>query len=192
MIDIKSDIEDEDMLAKAQIVLDTLVPWEREVRTVGGAWYLARIQPYRTLDNVIDGVVLTFTDISQRIEDEAAIRNAKALAENIVNTVREPLIVLDGTLQVISASRSFYRIFQTTPENTVGHPLYELGDRQWDIPALRELLETILPRDQSFDGYLVEHDFPAIGHHKMLLNARRIVSNTGDTQLILLAMESLA
>ncbi|MDO8292108.1 MAG: chemotaxis protein CheB [Gallionella sp.] len=192
LIDIKSDIQDEDLLAKAQTVLDSLVPWEREVRTVGGAWYLARIQPYRTLDNVIDGVVLTFTDISQRIEDEAAIRNAKALAENIVNTVREPLIVLDGTLQVISASRSFYRIFQTTPENTVGHPLYELGDRQWDIPALRELLETILPRDQSFDGYLVEHDFPAIGHHKMLLNARRIVSNTGDTQLILLAMESLA
>jgi len=192
LIDIKSDIEDEDLLAKAQAVLDTLVPWEREVRTVGSAWYLARIQPYRTLDNVIDGVVLTFTDISQRIEDEAAIRNAKALAENIVNTVREPLIVLDGTLQVISASRSFYRIFQTTPENTVGHPLYELGDRQWDIPALRELLETILPRDQSFDGYLVEHDFPAIGHHKMQLNARRIVSNTGDTQLILLAMESLA
>ena len=192
LIDIKSDIEDEDLLAKAQTVLDTLVPWEREVRTVGGTWYLARIQPYRTLDNVIDGVVLTFTDISQRIEDEAAIRNAKALAENIVNTVREPLIVLDGTLQVISASRSFYRIFQTTPENTVGHPLYELGDRQWDIPALRELLETILPRDQSFDGYLVEHDFPAIGHHKMQLNARRIVSNTGDTQLILLAMESLA
>ncbi|MDP2693589.1 MAG: CheR family methyltransferase, partial [Gallionella sp.] len=192
LIDIKSDIEDEDLLSKAQTVLDTLVPWEREVRTVGGTWYLARIQPYRTLDNVIDGVVLTFTDISQRIEDEAAIRNAKALAENIVNTVREPLIVLDGDLQVISASRSFYNIFQTTPENTVGHPLYDLGDRQWDIPALRELLETILPRDQSFDGYLVEHDFPAIGHHKMLLNARRIVSNTGDTQLILLAMESLA
>jgi len=192
LTDIKSDIEGEDMLAKAQTVLDSLVPWEREVRTIGGAWYLARIQPYRTLDNVIDGVVLTFTDISQRIEAEAAIRNAKALAENIVDTVREPLVVLDAALQVISASRSFYRIFQTTPENTVGHLLYELGDHQWDIPKLRELLETVLPRDQSFEGYVVEHDFPAIGHYKMQLNARRIASNTGDTQLILLAMERVA
>jgi two-component system CheB/CheR fusion protein len=74
----------------------------------------------------------------------------------------------------------------------VGRPLYELGNHQWDIPALRELLETILPRDQSFDGYAVEHDFPAIGRRKMLLNARRIVGNKGETQLILLAIETSA
>jgi two-component system CheB/CheR fusion protein len=71
----------------------------------------------------------------------------------------------------------------------VGRPLYELGNRQWDIPALRELLETVLPRDRSFDGYAVEHDFPVIGWRKMLLSAHRIVGKTGDTQLILLAME---
>jgi len=191
LIDIKSDIEGEDLLTRAQTVLDTLVPWEREVRAVGGAWYVARIQPYRTLDNVIDGVVLTFTDISQRIKAEAAIRDAQALAENIVNTVREPLIVLDAALQVVIASRAFYQTFQATPENTVGQPLYELGNRQWDIPKLRELLETILPRDQSFEGYEVEQDFPGIGRHKMLLNARRIVGDSGDTQLILLAMEEV-
>ncbi|MDO8263937.1 MAG: chemotaxis protein CheB [Gallionella sp.] len=187
--DIKSNIEDEDLLADAQAVLDTLVPREREVRTVGGAWYLARIQPYRTLDNVIEGVVLTFADISKRVAAEAAERSARKLAEGIVDTVLEPLIVLDGKLKVISASRSFYREFKTTPEDTVGRHFYVLGNRQWDIPKLRELLETILPRDQSFEGYAVEHDFPAIGHHKMLLNARRIVGNTGDTQMILLAME---
>ncbi len=191
LADIKSNIEGADLLVEAQTVLDTLVPWEREVCAIGGAWYLARIQPYRTLDNVIDGVVLTFNDISRRIMDEAAIKNAQVLAENIVDTVREPLIVLDAKLRVISASRSFYRAFQTTPENTVGRPLYELGDHQWDIPALRELLETILPRDQDFEGYLVEHDFPAIGRRKMLLNARRIVGDSGDTQLILLAMEEV-
>ena len=189
--DIKSDIESEYLLSNAQTVLDTLVPWEREVRTTSGAWYLARIQPYRTLDNVIDGVVLTFTDISQRVEAESAKRNALALAGNIVDTVREPLIVLDAALQVVSASRSFYQAFQAAPESTVGRPFYELGNRQWDIPALRELLENILPRDQSFEGYVVEHDFPGIGHHKMLLNARRIVGQTGDTQLILLAMEEV-
>ncbi len=188
---IKSDIEGEDLLAKAQAVLDTLIPWERELRTVGGAWYLVRIQCYRTLDNVIDGVVLTFADISQRIEAEAAVRNAQVLAENIVDTVREPLVVLDAKLRVVSASRSFYRVFQSTPENTVGKPIYDLGNRQWDIPALRELLENILPRDQSFEGYAVEYDSPAIGQRKMLLNARRIVGDSGDTQLILLAMEQI-
>jgi len=189
--DIKSDVEGEDLLARAQAVLDTLVPWECEVRTLSGAWYLARIQCYRTLDNVIDGVVLTFADISQRIKAEAAARNVQGLAENIVATVREPLIVLDAKLQVVSASRSFYRVFRVTPENTVGNLFYELGNRQWNIPALRELLENILPRDQSLEDYVVEHDFPNIGQHKMLLNARRIVGDSGDTQLILLAMEEV-
>ena len=191
LADIKTNIEGEDLLARAQAVLDTLAPWERELRSAGGKYYLARIQPYRTLDNVISGVVLTFTDISQRVEAEAAIHSAQVLAENIVNTVREPLVVLDGALQVVSASRSFYRMFQVAPENTVGKTIYELGNRQWNIPELRKLLENILPGNQSFEGYAVKCDFPGVGHRNMLLNARRIVRDSGDTQLILLAMEEV-
>ena len=189
--DIKSNIEGEDLLARAQAVLDTLVPWECELRTAGDTWYLARIQCYRTLENVIDGVVLTFNDISGRIKAEAAKRDAQALAENIVDTVREPLVVLDASMQIVSASRAFYQTFQVTPENIVGKSIYELGNHQWDIPKLRELLENILPRNQSFEGYAMEHDFPGIGQRKMLLNARRIVGDSGDTQLILLAMEEV-
>jgi len=191
LADIKSDIAGEDLLAEAQSVLDTLATCEREVRTVGGAWYLARIQPYRTLDNVIEGVVLTFTDISTRVAAEAAVQEARELAEAIVDTVHEPLVVLDGALRVISASRSFYQRFQVTPGDSVGRPLYELGNRQWDIPELRDLLETILPRDQSFEGYAVEPDFPALGRRKMRLNARRIVGKRSATPLILLAMEEV-
>ena len=191
LCDIKSNIQDENLLAEAQAVLDSLTPQEHEMRTVGGAWYLARIQPYRTLENVIDGVVLTFTDISKRVAAEAAEKLALKLAEGIVDTVREPLIVLDENLKIISASRSFYRDFQTTPEDTVGRPIYSLGNQQWDIPKLRELLENILPHNQSFEGYEVEHDFPAIGHRRILLNGRRIVDNTGDTKMILLAMEKI-
>jgi len=187
--DIKSDIAGEDLLPAAQAVLDTLVPCEREVRTADGTWYLARIQPYRTLDNVIEGVVLTFADISKRVAAEAAVQAARELAEGIVDTVREPLLVLNGDLQVITASRSFYAAFQVTPQETVGRLIYDLGNRQWDIPSLRELLETILPRDFSFDGYVVEHDFPGVGRRRMLLNGRRIVGRTGDAQLILLALE---
>lgn len=191
LADIKSDIEGHDLLAEAQTVLDTLVPCECEVRTHGGAWYLTRIQPYRTLDNVIDGVVLTFTDISSRIAAEESVRDAQELAEAIIDTVREQLVVLDGTLKVVSASRSFYQCFHSTPEKTVGRPLYELGNRQWDIPQLRQLLGSILSENTSFVDYEVEHDFPSIGQRKMVLNGRRIVGKQAATKLILLAMEEV-
>ncbi|MBI5331699.1 MAG: PAS domain-containing protein [Betaproteobacteria bacterium] len=188
--DIKSDLEGEDLLTEAQTVLDTLAPREREVRTASGAWYLARIQPYRTLDNVIEGVVFTFTDISKRVAAETAVREARELAEAIVNTVREPLLVLDGELRVISASQSFYQRFQVAPGDTVGRALYELGDRAWDQPALRELLETVLPRDQSFENYAMEQRAPGAGSRRLLLNARRVVGSAAP--LILLALEEAA
>jgi len=120
---------------------------------------------------------------------EPLVEDIQNYALNIVDTVREPLLVLDGALHVISASRSYYQHFRAAPEETVGRPIYELRNHEWDIPALRELLETILPRDRSFEGYSVEQDIPAIGRPNMLLSARRIVSKSGDTQLILLAME---
>jgi two-component system CheB/CheR fusion protein len=189
--DIKSNIKEDDLLADAQTVLDSLVPCEREVSTVSGAWYLARIQPYRTLDNVIDGVVLTFTDISKRVQAEVAMKDAREFAESIVDTVREPLIVLDGTSKVISASRAFYENFKVAPQDTVGRPLFELGNHQWDIPKLRELLETELSNKQIIEGFQVEHDFPVIGQRKMLLNARRITGKTDGAQLILLAIEEV-
>lgn len=187
--DIKSDLEGDDLLARAQAVLDSLIPYECELRTDNGAWYLARIMPYRTVDNVIEGVVLTFTDISTRVATEAAVQSARELAEGIVDTVREPLLVLDGALKIVSASRSFYRTFRVTPEDTLGLPLYAVGNAQWDIPKLRELLDTILPRDRSFEDYVVEHVFPGIGQRRISLNARRIVGRSGDTPLILLAMQ---
>jgi len=188
LADIKSVLADDPLVDEAHRVLDSLASCEREVRSAGGASYLVRIQPYRTLENVIDGVVLTFTDISRRVEAEAAVTAARTLAEGIVDTVRESLVVLDGDLKVVTASRSFYRRFGTTSGETLGRRIYELGNGQWNIPALRELLETILPRDQSFEGFTVEHDFPAIGRCKMLLNARRFAGGTGPP-LILLAME---
>jgi len=190
-----------------QSVLDSLIPIEREVRTTDGAWYLARIQPYRTLDNVIEGVVLTFTPVTEfKLASEAAQRAtaelaatlqastqlARELAEGIVDTVSEPLLVLDGALQVISASRSFYQHFGVAPDETVGRKVYGLGNGQWDIPALRELLENILPQNQVMDGYVVEHDFPGLGPRRMVLNARRIVTALGNTELILLAMVAIA
>jgi two-component system CheB/CheR fusion protein len=189
--DIKSNLEGEELLTKAQSVLETLVPIEQEVHTHNGAWYLLRIQPYRTLDNIIEGVVLTFTDISKRIEAETAVQLARELAERVVDTIDAPLLVLDGDLQVVSANRAFYQYFLVTVAETVGRKIYDLGNSQWNISALRELLEIILPRDQAVEGYVVEHDFPVIGHHKIKVNARRIVGKANEPSLILLTTEDI-
>ncbi len=159
------------------------------MRSVRGAFYLTRLQPYRTLDNVIAGVVITFTDISSRVTAETAVQEARQLSENIVDTVREPLLVLDGRLQVASASRSFFQYFKVAPAETIGRVVFDLGNRQWDVPALRELLEKVLARDLVFDGYVLEHDFPVIGRRRLILNARRVVGQGGETRRILLAME---
>jgi len=95
-------------------------------------------------------------------------------SESIINTVREPLIVLDQDLRVVTVSRSFYDFFKVKPEETMGQLIYDLGNRQWDIPKLRELLEDILPKKAAFDNYEVEHNFSTIGRRVMLLNARQI------------------
>jgi two-component system CheB/CheR fusion protein len=188
--DIKSDLEGEDLIVEARAVLDSLVPREKQVQTTGNEWCLVRIMPYWTLENVIGGVVLTFTDITRLKEAEAA-RVARDYAENVVDTIREPLIILDGDLKVVSASRSFFQNFSVSPQETAGCYLYDLGNHQWNIPRLRELLETILPQNTSFNDFEVEHDFAHIGRRKMLLNARRIAGKTGETQLILLAIEDV-
>ena len=112
-------------------------------------------------------------------------------AESIIDTVREPLIVLDQELRVVSVSRSFYGVFKVKPEETVGQLIYDLGNKQWDIPKLRELLETILPQKAFFDNYEVVHDFATIGRRIMLLNARQIERGIGRAQIILLAIEDI-
>jgi len=111
--------------------------------------------------------------------------------EDIVETVREPLIVLDSDLRILSVNRSFYNSFKVTPEETIGNLIYDLGNRQWDIPRLRTLLEDILPKNNKFDDYEVEHIFSNIGHKIMLLNARRITHKEVGSQMILLAIEDI-
>lgn len=111
--------------------------------------------------------------------------------EDIVETVREPLIVLDKDLRVLSANRSFYETFRVMPGETIGNLIYDLGNRQWDIPVLRTLLEEILPENNKFDNYEVDHVFSDVGHKIMLLNARRIIHHENGSQMILLAIEDI-
>jgi chemotaxis protein methyltransferase CheR len=119
------------------------------------------------------------------------IADACALAQAIVDTVREPVVVLDKGLRVIAASRSFYSRFKVSPEDTQGRLLYTLGDGQWDIPKLRVLLEQIIPEHGVMEGYEVEHDFPNLGHRTMYLNARQVFYKEGAETTILLGIEDV-
>lgn len=189
LADISSHIHSVDLLVPAQEVLDMLIPQEVELCTVSGDWFLARLAPYRTLDNVISGVVMTFHDINSRIANERAIQAARQLAEAIVDTVIEPLLLLDHDLCVVSASRSYYRTFNTTESQTTGRRLYELNNSQWDIASLRKKLGTILEDDTSFDGFEVTHHLTGTRPQTIILNARRVSGEGARPHLILLAMQ---
>ncbi len=124
-------------------------------------------------------------------EQFTAIADAWALAQGIVDTVREPVLVLDKDLRVIAASRSFYSAFKVSPEDTKGNLLYALGDGQWDIPKLRVLLDKIIPEQGVMEGYEVEHDFPGLGTRTICLNARQVFYEGGAGTTILLGMEDV-
>jgi PAS domain S-box-containing protein len=136
------------------------------------------------------GVVLIFRDITERRRSEQLVETAREYAESIVTTVREPLLVLDAQLHVRSANPSFYQNFRVTPGETEGRFIYDLGDGQWNIPALKTLLEEIIPLNNSFDDWQVDHDFEHIGRKTMLLSARRFPPE-GKYELILLAIEDI-
>ena len=110
----------------------------------------------------------------------------------MVDTVREPLVALDGELRVIAANGAFYRLFQADIGTTVGQSFFALGNRQWDIPLLREMLEKVLPQNSQVDDFVLEHDFPKNGRKKMIVNARRIFRDGVGTETILLAINEAA
>ncbi len=123
---------------------------------------------------------------------ENKLHQSRVYAENILETLREPLLVLDSALKVVTANTCFYRTFKVTPEETIGNFIFDLGNRQWDIPKLRLRLENILPTSSVFYDYEVEHDFLSIGKRTILLNGRQIFQKNIGSQIILLAMEDIS
>jgi two-component system, chemotaxis family, CheB/CheR fusion protein len=189
---IANQLIDVDLTAVADAVLKNLTPSEKEVAVANGSWYMMRCVPYRTLNNVIDGVVFTFNDVTRLKHSEEAMRNARDYADSIVQTIQISLLVLDPALKVICANRAFYRTFRVVSEETEEKLIYELGNGQWNIPKLRQLMEDVLSGDSSIDNYEVEHEFPTIGHKIMSLNARKITANdNGGFRLILLAIDDI-
>ena len=150
---------------------------------------MMRMMPYRTSENLIAGLVLIFSDITQQKQAEQRSEAARQYAEAIVETVREPLVILDSALRVISANPAFYRTFQLASADVTAQPLYELAQGQWNIPRLRQLLEDIMVQHSTFTDFVVDFQVAGGEPKQLLLNARRIERAPELPSLILLALE---
>ncbi len=185
--DIVQRFSDPALLSDAALVLTESVTPRQEVQAEDGRWYVRQVLPYRTRDNRTEGVVITMSDVAAE-----AIEEARLYAEAIVDTVREPLLVLDGELRVVSANRSFYSTFKVSSADTAGRSLYELGGGEWDIPQLRTLLGEVLPKQHVMNDFEMKHDFlTTVGPRNLLLNARALLRGGDRPGLILLAIEDV-
>ena len=185
--DLTHRLEYDELEEDAARVLDRLTPLEREIRDVEDRWYLTRILPYQSREDRIGGVVVTFVDITGRKHAEEELRQERHYAESIVETLHEPLVVLEPDLRVRTANQAFYDHFKVREHETIGSLIYDLGNGQWNIPDLRTLLEDVLPDSKVFNDYEVRHEFEDIGERVMLLNARRL----DHVQFILLGIQDI-
>jgi len=165
-------------------VIDTISPKEIDVRDSNGRWFSLRIRPYVTLDKKVDGAVMMLIDID-------AIKRARDYAESIVQTVHQPIVILDDKLCVKTANRAFYETFNTTDLETEGCPLLETGGERWNTPKLRRTLENVLPGNASFENLVVDCRFRRIGKRIMSFSGRKLVAPGGDYVSILLAIEDV-
>jgi len=154
-------------------------------------WSAGSITPLWDDGRNLRGFAQIMRDRTAEKRGEDALKDALAYSHGVVDTVREPMLVLGADLRVKTANRSFFQTFRVSLEETENRLIYDLGDGQWHIPRLRTLLEEILPRDRSFDGFEVEHEFGNIGRKVFLLNARRLLQEGSRTELILLAIENV-
>jgi two-component system CheB/CheR fusion protein len=174
-----------------QRVIATLRSENHEIQDRLGHWYSVAVRAYRTLDHRIDGAVVVLFDIDTLKRALRAAEEARDYAEGLVDTVREPLLVLDADLRIQRATPAFYETFRVSREETEGRFLYDLGNGQWNIPRLRELLGESLFRDRSFQDFEIEHTFPHIGSRRMRLNGKRISPDGDRRRSVLLAIEDI-
>jgi two-component system CheB/CheR fusion protein len=179
--------EDEDLLPDARAVLASHASVRREVRADDGSWFMRAMLPYRSGDSDINGVVITFAGISEMKAAEQEIEAARAYLDSIIATIRQPLVVLDDELRVISASSSFHRIFSVKPEDLIGRHLLAAGDHL-DVAALREFLASIQARGTSINDHEVELELPTLGRRTFLMSARVLREAPAARRKILVAI----
>jgi two-component system CheB/CheR fusion protein len=187
--DVKLNIDLPDLEEKIRCVIDTAASAEEEVRNRDGAVYLMQIRPYLSPERRIDGVILSFLDISGIKISHKRIASALEYANAIIETTREPLVVLDGSLRVRTVNRAYCETFRTTREETENRVLQDVGSGVWNVPRLRELLLNVLPRDHQVRDFRIESEIPHVGRRTFLINARRLSPFEGDVPMILLSIE---
>ncbi|MBC7815746.1 MAG: PAS domain-containing protein, partial [Planctomycetaceae bacterium] len=186
--ELASHLQYDDLAGHCRSVLKTLALQETEVRTKDGSCFLMRVMPYRTAGNVIDGLVITFVDINRIKHAERVGAESTAYFHGIIDTLWEPLVVLDHEFHVVSANRSFYDLFQTSLKRIEGESLFKLGSGEWNIPEMRQRLERILPQEMTVEKFEVAKEFPQLGHRVFQINARRLERDGGLPAMILLAI----
>jgi two-component system, chemotaxis family, CheB/CheR fusion protein len=182
---------DDNLITDAQDVLTKLAPNSREVRAGAGTWYIRRILPYRTKENQIKGVVITFVDVTEIKAVERAAASARAYTESLLGEIRGPFLVLDEDLLVVSASRSFYRLFRTDPTQTVGRSLATVDAGRLAIPALQRFLDLARADAAAVQDYEMEVNLPAIGRRTLVFNTIDIPQEAGAKRKILLAVDDI-
>ena len=184
--------EDEKLLLDAEKVLRTLAVLEADVAAADGRWFLRRMLPYRTTDNRIAGVVITFIDVTEQKRISDANDEARIYAQSIIETIRQPLLILDETLHVVSTNPAFQAMFEVNDTESIGQLVFDLGGDDWNFPKLHELLGLVISANQTFNDVEVEHEFGIIGHRCMLVNGRKLLRGNGHPALILLAIEDIS
>jgi two-component system CheB/CheR fusion protein len=188
--DLASNLQYATLEQDARKVLETLVFHEREVGSNSGKWYLMSIMPYRTSENLIDGLTVTFVEIVATLQEQIESRDIILYLKSIFDTIHEPTLLIHDDLRVAAANKAFYDTFQMTAEKTEGKLIFEIGNGQWDNKELRHLLEEIIPEKAIFEDFLVDADIPNFGRRPFLLNARQLERASGLPGLILLSMKA--
>ena len=190
--DLKPKINVSDLEPLIREVLDTLIVQEREVTDQDGRWYRMVIRPYKTAENKIEGATVTLFDVDAIKRRELEIEAARSYAVSIVETVRQPLVILDVELRVRTANRAFYQAFRLSPPEVEGKLIYALSGGRFHSPRLRNLLEEVLPKSMHSEDYAITYEFPEQGARTLLVNVRRLFHLHGQPQqLILLAFEDV-
>jgi two-component system, chemotaxis family, CheB/CheR fusion protein len=188
---IRGRIETPRLEQQVRSVIETLHAAGDELQDCDGRWYSLHVRPYRTVDDRIAGAVITLQDIDPLKRGLEAAEQARDYAEGMIETVREPLVVLDADLRVRRATRAFYDTFLIAREETEGRFLYDLGNGQWNNARLRELIGAALFRSEAFHDFEMAHEFPHIGHRTMRLNGRRILFPHSHERMLLLSIEDV-
>ena len=182
--DIKSKLNIPDLDGLIRDAVENLRQSSTEIYGQEERWYSLNIRPYRTLENKIDGAVLLINDIS-------AVKQMQLYLNNIVETVREPLIVLDGQMKAISANKSFFDTFRAVPDEVIGQYFFEIWDLRWETQELKKLLKNTIINNAPFVDYKMTINTKKTGKRELLLNGRQILHDSESTGLILLAVEDV-